>query len=442
MNLKKLALVPFSLLLLSSVASATVYEDGVMKNWKVDDNRPAGATISSLQTAGGESDTNKHVIELKGAKRSNAYIVTMNNRQDERVLNFDMNFNEKFIFSVYIKTDNGERVLTYDYKDSDKGEYNQNRKKKYYGFGIGKGKGTWQNISRDLEADLQKYEPNNKIVKVRSFKVRGSGQIDNVSLTKDKVNNGGNGNDNDLEKKFATAEGQELLKLALSKKTHPAKGVNILSFSKNKFAYIVVDSGKFSKDFLGLTYVDISNPRKLKVLGYTKDIFSSKALAQKFHSFLNMGKNDDRILLATASELNSETGLMSIYLLSKKSKNLKIIKGYSNEIYELLYNYYDFKFSYIGNDLFALYKSVQDSEESTRIVHYIPNSHTMVEIPELGITKDDETVASYFNLFIMGAEDTKRCITADRIHEDAPETVKVFDCSNLPKIKLINKLEL
>jgi len=438
MNLKKLGLIPFSLLLLSSVASATVYEDGVMKNWKVDDNKPAGATVTSLETAGSESDTNKHVIKLKGDGRRNAYILSLNNSKKENILNFDMKFSKRFMFTLYIKTEKGERVLTYDHKNSDKGEYNQNRKKKYYGFGIGEGNGAWRHFSHDLDAELQKYEPNNKIVKVRSLKVRGSGEIDNVSLTETKDN----GNNNDLEKKFATVEGQELLKLALSKKTHPAKGVNILSFSKNKFAYIVVDSGKFSKDFLGLIYVDISNPKELKVLGYTTDIFSLETTEHKFHSFLSMGKNDDRILLATADKLERSTGLMSIHLLSKKSKNLKITKSYSNIIHELVDEYYEFKFSSIGNDLFTLSKSEQDPDETTRIVHYIPDSNTMVKIPELGVTIDDETGETYSNLFITtGVYYTEtRCITADTIDNGTSDRIKVFDCSKLPKIKLLKEL--
>ena len=302
MNLKKLAFIPLSLFTLSLVLSATVYEDGVMKNWKVDDNIPAGATVSSLKTAGSKSDINKHVIKLKGDGRSNAYVLTFNNSKKENILNFDMKFGKRFVFTLYIKTEKGERVLTFDHKNSDKGEYNQNRKKKYYGFGIGEGNGAWRHFSHDLDAELQKYEPNNKIVKVRSLKVRGSGEIDNVELTKDN----GNENNNDLEKKFSTAEGQEFLKLAIKfGKVYDTKDLakGVKGHIMGNTVYMAVDQqSKYSKNFLGLTYVDISDRNHIKVLGYTKKIFGSQEYGKDDLSIDKFIQDDSHVMLCISNE--------------------------------------------------------------------------------------------------------------------------------------------
>ena len=53
--------------------------------------------------------------------------------------------------------------------------------------------GTWHTIERDLESELQEFEPDNSIVKITSFKIRSTGDIfvDNLNsppcITRDEL---------------------------------------------------------------------------------------------------------------------------------------------------------------------------------------------------------------------------------------------------------------
>ena len=170
-----------TLLSLSTLSFATTYsdgEDGTIGKWKVYDNKPAGATISNVM----DTIKKSNVIELKGDHRRNGYILNAKkwNNKTEKHLTWSMNFSEKFKITVYVKTLSGQRTFIYTHENNDKGFY----KNKYIKIGLGSKSmnGTWQNFSRDLEADLKKYEPSNTLVKVRGFKVQGSGRIDDVRL--------------------------------------------------------------------------------------------------------------------------------------------------------------------------------------------------------------------------------------------------------------------
>jgi len=183
MNYKKQLTVPLMLLSLSILSFGTVYfdgEDGTVGDWKVHDNKPAGAVIEN------SIDDNKSskVIEFKGDARRNSYMLGSRNwnNRTEKHLKWSMNFSEKFKITVYIKTKKGVRTLFYDYKNSDKGLY----QKRYIKFGLGSKSmnGTWQNFSRDIEADLKKYEPDNELVKIKGMKIQGSGRMDDIRLEK------------------------------------------------------------------------------------------------------------------------------------------------------------------------------------------------------------------------------------------------------------------
>ena len=188
MNYKQLIMIPLTLFLLTTVSSATLYsdaEDGTVDAWKVRDNRPLGATIANVM----DYSKNSRVIELRGFKRRNAYILgnrrgnsAWHNRT-ERKLRWSMNFSERFKIVLYVQTEKGQRVLIYNHRNRDRGFY----RNKYIKFGLGyrSMSGTWQKFSRDLDADIRKYEPDNRVLEVNGFKVRGSGKIDDVELYND-----------------------------------------------------------------------------------------------------------------------------------------------------------------------------------------------------------------------------------------------------------------
>jgi len=179
---------PLAILALSTTFSfATIYsngEDGTTGEWRVHDNKPSGATISNVI----DEAKNSKVIEFKGSKRLNAYIIGAKkgnkawNNSKETKLRWSMKFNEKYKIVVYVETSKGQRTFFYDYKNRDKGLY----KTKYISIGLGNktSQGDWVNIERDLKADLKQYEPDNTLLKVNGFKVQGSGRIDNLELYK------------------------------------------------------------------------------------------------------------------------------------------------------------------------------------------------------------------------------------------------------------------
>jgi len=191
MNYKKRLAIPLMILSLNTLSFATIYsdgEDGTVGNWKVHDNKPAGAVVSNVI----DEIKNSKVIELKGEGRLNSYMLGGKDWRNtrEKVLKWSMKFSEKFKITLYIKTKKGLRTLFYDYKNKDKGFY----QKKYIKIGLGKQSmgGTWQKFSRDIEADLKKYEPDNELIKIKGMKVQGSGRMDDVRLEKKEDNDPNN----------------------------------------------------------------------------------------------------------------------------------------------------------------------------------------------------------------------------------------------------------
>jgi len=184
MNHKRLFVIPLTLLSLTSFSFSTLYfdgEDGAVGDWHVYDNTPAGATVSNIL----DNVKNSNVIELKGDGRFNSYILGNKDwaNSTEKNLKWSMNFSEKFKIVVYLSTSKGIRTLFYDHNNHDKGLYNT----KYIKIGLGSKSmsGTWQNISRNIEADLKQYEPNNSLLEIKGLKVQGSGRMDNIRLGKD-----------------------------------------------------------------------------------------------------------------------------------------------------------------------------------------------------------------------------------------------------------------
>ncbi len=164
---------------------ATVYEDaedGNTVGWSIYDNNPAGAIVSNLLEGA------NHVITLQGDGRRNGYILgnftgregAWNNR-DEKNIAWKMNFAEDYTIYISVNTTKGARYLRYSARDTDLGDMGNGYI--HHGLGSKSNDGTWQSFSRDLEADLLQYEPDNSLIAVNGFLVRGSGKIDDITLT-------------------------------------------------------------------------------------------------------------------------------------------------------------------------------------------------------------------------------------------------------------------
>ena len=163
--------------------SNTLYEDaedGNIEGWSIYDNDPEGASITNVEDA----ERGSRVIELSGDRYANGYILGGRNEadgwnnQENTILRWSMNFSEGFVIYIPIETTNGRRYLVYDPRDEDRGISGE-----YIRLGLGDDvdDGTWRTITRNLEEDLQAFEPNNEIQSVNGFMVRGSGRIDDIA---------------------------------------------------------------------------------------------------------------------------------------------------------------------------------------------------------------------------------------------------------------------
>ena len=176
----------FSLVSLNSVAMGIVYEDGEngVSKWSLYDDTPSGASISVLF----DQQKQSNVIEFHTAGVDNGYMLgsfTLDsswNNTNDNLISWDMKFSEDFIVYLLVKTDLGYRYLYYTPIDSSYGKGNDSI---FVHFGLGSQakNGTWQSFQRDIAQDVKSYEPDNNLISVLGFLIRGTGRVDNIVMS-------------------------------------------------------------------------------------------------------------------------------------------------------------------------------------------------------------------------------------------------------------------
>ncbi|MEE9328370.1 MAG: RHS repeat-associated core domain-containing protein [Cocleimonas sp.] len=172
------------------LAETISYEDaenGDTEGWSVYDNTPEGATVSNVFDA----DKNSHVIELMGNGTQNGYRLGHNNAANARAwgntthktISWDSNFSENMVVYIGTQTTLGFRYIYYSSREGDLGIRGASNNYIHHGLGTAIRDGQWYTITRDLEADLQEFEPNNQILSVNGLLIRGSGRVDNIKLS-------------------------------------------------------------------------------------------------------------------------------------------------------------------------------------------------------------------------------------------------------------------
>ena len=157
----------------SSFICAEVYEDaedGKTNGWIAS----LGATVSNVT----DDETESKVIKLSSS--SYKYYKMKNLDDSATKIKWDIKADSGFIVYIYTMTTEGVRLFYYSISSRDYG---------LTGSGIHNGlkqearDGTWHTIERDLEAELSKFEPDNTIIKITSFKIRSRGDIfvDNIT---------------------------------------------------------------------------------------------------------------------------------------------------------------------------------------------------------------------------------------------------------------------
>ncbi len=167
----------------------TIYEDAENKNtigWSIDDNKPSGARIYSLY----DSLKKSQVIVLDGSGRRNSYKLGNHknkqgawNHRNQTHIAWDMKFdNTDISFYISLDTRKGQRYLQYSPHDDKDGFREDLHNYIQYAIGDQYADNQWHTVVRDLQADLRKYEPDNAIITINAFRVRGSGRLDNIKI--------------------------------------------------------------------------------------------------------------------------------------------------------------------------------------------------------------------------------------------------------------------
>ena len=167
-----------------STVTSLVYEDaedGTIDGWEVYDNDPSGATITSVE----DTAKNSRVIELSGAGTGNGYRLrnpdgSWWHNGAHKFISWSMRYSENFSIYVAVQTTEGFRYIYYTPADHD--NLGDDRYI-HHGLGAASRDGSWHTFTRDLEADLHDAQPNNDLVEILGFLVRGSGRVDDIQTS-------------------------------------------------------------------------------------------------------------------------------------------------------------------------------------------------------------------------------------------------------------------
>lgn len=172
----------------SDSTTKTIYEDAEdrkVTGWVIFDKTPAGASISNTY----DIDKNSRVITLTGNAKENGFRLGNHagalgawSNAKQFVLCWDMKFATAFDIYITVNTSFGQRYLAYSPLDKNLGINVKQPNFIHHGIGKTKQNGQWHTIQRNLEADLLAFEPNNTLLTVNGFFVRGSGSLDNILL--------------------------------------------------------------------------------------------------------------------------------------------------------------------------------------------------------------------------------------------------------------------
>lgn len=163
-----------------------IYEDaeeGSIEDWSIFDNDPIGASISNVF----DSELGSRVIEFFGDGTRNGYelreqlsdgsFVDWDNTSNT-IIEWKMKYSENFKVIVKVDTINGVRYLTYaNYPGS------STSSKIWYNISDEHITGSWQTISRNVSADIQSRQLNNKLTQIDAIQIKGSGRVDDIKTS-------------------------------------------------------------------------------------------------------------------------------------------------------------------------------------------------------------------------------------------------------------------
>jgi len=151
-------------------ASAVVFSDGTnVDDWRV------------YTDTAGEITTHDGVLNFSGEGKATGYRLDINKKYgaSDAFISWYMKYSENFTIYVRLTTEKGVRYIVYTPRVDDRGISGE-----FIKIGLGDSKavldGKWHRVVRNLEEDLKKFDPDNNIISIDRFLVRGSGEIDKL----------------------------------------------------------------------------------------------------------------------------------------------------------------------------------------------------------------------------------------------------------------------
>ncbi len=159
---------------------STIYENGSGKKsnrWKIY-NKSSLSVIKYIY----DRDKKSRVVLLKGKDIKSGYMLPMERdskkwcKSKGKSLKWSIKTKYDFVILISLQTTNGHRYIIYTPSSDKLGAG-------YYGLGRDARDGKWHRFKRDLDLDLKRYEPDNNIIAVDTFFIRGREiRVDDIEI--------------------------------------------------------------------------------------------------------------------------------------------------------------------------------------------------------------------------------------------------------------------
>ncbi len=157
-------------------------EDGGTAGWIT---YTGGGVVSNIY----DDDRGSRVIQLEGTGSyfNNGFKLTSADgslwNNTKHLMTWSMNVSDNFKIYIWVETNLGKRYMYYTPAESGEG-YNDWDGTVYIHHNLGEEsmESGWKTYTRNLQADLTKYDPDATIWKVQAFLIRGKGLIDDIGL--------------------------------------------------------------------------------------------------------------------------------------------------------------------------------------------------------------------------------------------------------------------
>ena len=156
-------------------------EDGAAARWRIYDTSPAGAAVDNLEEAGSRfiaftSSGTDNGFRLGGTTAAGGGL----DIRDKTFASVRLRTDGDFVLYFAVESTDGPRFVYYT-PSTRTGPFGNER---YVGYGLGTAvtPGEWFTLRRDLQADLERAQPGNRILAVHGVLVRGSLAIDDLAL--------------------------------------------------------------------------------------------------------------------------------------------------------------------------------------------------------------------------------------------------------------------